>query len=390
MAQRAAIVGVGQTRHRSRRPDVNQIELINEAVRAALEDAQLSIKDIECVLFGNMEECEGTYLTDCWATLGTGAYLKEGCKIYTGGTTGATVTVAAANHVSSGLFDTVLAVAFEKQDEAVHGMEPLGLVVEPLWRRRFRTGDGAAGWFSRVGMTYMQETGCTEEHAALVRVKADQCACKNRHAHLQLSLTLEDVLKSPMLLYPVRLLYLCPTSCGACAAVFASEKRAKKITEKPVWVKDWVNMHYEEEGFHGFFPKGHVTTLEKGAQLLYSRNGITNVRGEIQMAEIYEPSTWAELQFSEWFHFFEAGEAWKMAEKEATGLEGEFPINPSGGVISTNPIGCTALLRVAEAALQIRGDAGEHQVTREVKTAVATGFGGSFWSEMILLSRIKD
>ena len=79
-----------------------------------------------------------------------------------------------------------------------------------------------------------------------------------------------------------------------------------------------------------------------------------------------------------------------MAEKGVTGLEGEFPINPSGGVISTNPIGCTALLRVAEAALQIRGDAGEHQVTRDVKTAVATGFGGSFWSEMILLSRLKN
>ena len=390
MAERAAIVGVGQTYHSSRRPDVNQIELINEAVVAALEDAELTIKDIECVIFGNMEECEGNYLMDCWATMATGAYMKEGCKIYTGGTTGTTVTVAAANHIASGLFDTVLAVAFEKQDEAVHGMEPLGLVVDPLWRRRFRTGAGAAGWFSRVGRTYMLETGCTEDHAAMVRLKADQCAMRNPYAHLRLGLTHEDILKSPMLLYPLRLLYLCPTSSGACAAVFASEKKAQKITNKPVWVRDWVNMHYEEEGFHGFFPKGQATTLQKGAKALYARNGITNVRREIQLAEIYEPSTWAELQFSEWFHFFENGEAWRMVEKGATGLEGEFPINPSGGVVCTNPIGCTAILRVAEAALQIRGDAGDHQVTRDVNTAVATGFGGSFWSEMILLSRNKD
>ena len=75
MTGRAAMVGIGQTYHRSRRPDVNQVELVNEAVQAALEDSQLTIKDIDCVLFGNMEECEGSHLTDCCATLGTGAYL---------------------------------------------------------------------------------------------------------------------------------------------------------------------------------------------------------------------------------------------------------------------------------------------------------------------------
>ncbi len=385
MAGRAAIVGVGQTYHRSKRPDVNQIEMINEAVRAALEDAQLTPKEIDCVLFGNMEQAEGSYLMDCWATEGTGAYLKEGCKVHTGGTTGASVAEAAAHHAASGLFDTVLAVTYEKQDETPAGMGPLALVQDYLWAIH----TGAFGWFARMGRKYMLETGCQEEHAAITRLKSDRCACKNPHAHLRLNLTMQDVLNSRMLLYPLRLLYMCPTTAGACALVFASEERAPKITKKPVWVKDWETVHYEMVGYEAYFTS-RMTSMETAANRIYHRNGITNVRRDIQCAEIYEPSTWSELQFSEWFHFCEKGEAWRMAEKGVSDLEGEFPINPSGGVVCTNPIGCTAMVRVAEAALQIRGDAGEHQVTRDVKRAVATGFGGSFWTEMLLLQRSWD
>jgi acetyl-CoA C-acetyltransferase len=120
---------------------------------------------------------------------------------------------------------------------------------------------------------------------------------------------------------------------------------------------------------------------------LYKRNGITKPRKDIDMAEIYEPSTWEEMMHYEHYHFCEENEGWKQIEKGMTEINGEFPVNPSGGVLSTNPIGATPIIRVAEAALQIRGDAGEHQVTRDVKTAVATGLGGSNWTTMILLRR---
>jgi acetyl-CoA C-acetyltransferase len=105
------------------------------------------------------------------------------------------------------------------------------------------------------------------------------------------------------------------------------------------------------------------------------------------MVEFYEPSTWEEMHLYELFHFCEENEGWKLIEKGLTEMEGEFPVNPSGGVLATNPIGATPTIRVAEAALQIRGDAGEHQVTRDVKTAVATALGGPNWTVMILLRR---
>ncbi len=383
MAERVAIVGVGQTYHRSRRPDVNQVELMNEAVRAALDDAQLTLRDIDAVVMGNMELFEGNYLVDMWASDGIGSYLKPGMKITTGGTTGATVSCAAFNHAASGLFDVVLAVAFEKQDE---GDTTAGLnsVSDPLWRRWIAT--GAMGAFARVGRDYIRRTGCKEEHAAMLRVKADKGACRNPYAHLKLNLTIEDVMNSRMLMWPMRLLHMCPTSVGAAALVVASEKRAKQITKKPVWVKDWVTVHEESATTWSMVRPGE-TSLEKASRLIYQRNGITKPAEEIDVAEIYEPSIWGELAWYEQYHFCEPGEGWRWAEKGVTDMEGEFPVNPSGGVVATNPIGATAMIRIVEAALQVRGDAGEHQVSRPVRTAFTTAWGGSNWTVATLLTK---
>ena len=97
-----AIVGVGQTRHSSHREDVNQPELLHEAVRAALDDAGLTLDDIDAVVTGNMEMFEGIHQPDMWQVLGNGAWGKPCLRVSTGGTTGATVVCAADNLVASG------------------------------------------------------------------------------------------------------------------------------------------------------------------------------------------------------------------------------------------------------------------------------------------------
>ncbi len=76
-----------------------------------------------------------------------------------------------------------------------------------------------------------------------------------------------------------------------------------------------------------------------------------------------------------------------MLEAGDFDLDGRIPINPSGGVIASNPIGATAMLRPAEAALQIRGDAGGHQIKKEVRHALASGFGGTFWTALMILEK---
>jgi len=390
MANRVAIVGIGQTYFARRRPDVNQPEMVNEAVRAALADAQLSIKDIEAVFVGTMDGFEFGHLLDHWAVDGSGAFMKPGFRISTGGTTGASIFFETLYMITAGLFRTAICIGYQKQHEAHSTTAVIVAAGPPLaGGGRVQVG-GAIAAFAQQAQTYMKQSGAREEHAAMVRLKADRGACKNPYAHLKLGLkTVEEVLNSRILIWPLRLLDYSADSSGACAVILAAEEEARKITNKPVWVVDTVNIH--QEGFRagGFADEagGGIYSQEVAATKLYKRNGITNPRKEIDMAEIYEPSTWEEMSLYEHYFWCEENKGWTLIEKGITEIEGEFPVNPSGGVIATNAIGASPMCRIAECALQIRGDAGEHQVPKDVKTAVATSLGGTNWTTMVLLRK---
>jgi acetyl-CoA C-acetyltransferase len=387
MPNRVAIVGIGQTYHTARRPDVNQPEMVAEAVRAALADAQLSIKDIEGMFFSNMETFEGIFLPDHGMAAEVGAVGKPGLKVCTGGTSGGSVVAEGFYFVASGLYDLVLVIGFEKQD-CGDTTAAITAAATPMWGKGATT--GAIGEFAKQALSYMETSGAKEEHAAMVRLKADRNACRNPYAHLKLGLKgIDDVLKSPYLVWPLRLLDFCPQSCGACALIFASEHRARKISKKPVWLVDVETVHQEpfRAGTFGDPTGKEAYTQHVACERLYKRNGITNPRKDIDMAEIYEPSNWEEMNLCEHFHFCGKGEGWKLIEKGITEIEGEFPVNCSGGVIATNPIGATPTIRVAEAALQIRGDAGEHQATKDIKTALTSALGGPNWTILTLLKR---
>lgn len=387
MGNRVAIVGIGQTYHKSNRKDVTLQEMVAEAVRAALADAQMKAQDVEAVFSANMETFENIFLPDAMMADETAAFMKPGLKVATGGTAGASVVEEGFHFVASGLFDTALVIGFEKQDCGDTTAAITGAVT-PVWGKGVAT--GAIGEFAKQALTYMQKTGATEEHAAMVRLKADKGACRNPYAHLRLGLkSTKEVLDSGYLVWPLKFLEFCPQSSGACALIFASEQRAKKITRKPVWIADVVTVH-QEPFWAGSFgdPTGREEySQDLAVEKLYKRNGITDPIKDICMAEIYEPSNWEEMSHYEHYHFCPKNEGWKMVEKRMTEMEGEFPVNPSGGVIATNPIGATPTIRVAEAALQVRGDAGEHQVTRDVHTALATGLGGPNWTVVTLLRR---
>ena len=133
--RQVAIVGIGQSKHRGHRPDINQAELVREAVEDALRDSGLSLKDIDCIVHGDMELFEGIHQPDMWHTLGDGAFLKSGFRITTGGTTGATIACAADNLVASGYYNTVMAIGFEKQEEG-HTTTGITNMADPLWGRQ--------------------------------------------------------------------------------------------------------------------------------------------------------------------------------------------------------------------------------------------------------------
>jgi acetyl-CoA C-acetyltransferase len=109
---------------------------------------------------------------------------------------------------------------------------------------------------------------------------------------------------------------------------------------------------------------------------VYRQAGIKNPRAELDVAEIYVPFSWFEPMWLENLGFAEENAGWRLTMEGATALGGRLPVNPSGGVLSTNPIGASGMIRFAEAALQVRGQAGAHQVDG-AKVAVGHAYGGA-------------
>ncbi len=381
------IIGVGQSTYSSHREDVNQPELLHEAVAEALDHAGLTLDDIDCIVHGNMELFEMVHQPDLWHMLGTGSHGKETLRVTTGGTTGSTLVCAADHLVASGLHDVVLAVGFEKLQEG-HTTGGITNMADPLWARQLQTG-------ALTGMAaaeVIDEFG--EERAKKVSMKyriiMDKHAMKNEKAHRRLGLEfdqMEDLAAtSPALVGELRMIHMCSQSDGACAMVFASEEKAKKLCKQPAWVKDHITVH-REELFNVFGMEPYLTTHRYAAEKLYKRNKIKDPRKEIDVFEMYDPASWWGLQWLRDFLLLEGDEHLKMVENDEITIDGQFPINPSGGVIASNPIGATAMIRVAEAALQVMGEAGDHQVPKDVKQALASGFGGTMWTVLFLLTK---
>ncbi len=382
MARQVAIVGTGQTHHKSRIVDNNMVEMIDIAVMRALEDAGLTMADIDAVLIGNMEHFEGINNVDMWQVDSSGSFMKHGMKITTGGTSGSSVAIAAYYHVKSGLFDTVLAIGWEKQSEG-HTTTSLVTAADPIWTRP--SAAGALAVMAAFTQVFMREYNLSVEHAAKVAAKNRRHGLKNPYAHLKLDITPEDVLKSPVLAYPIRQLDMCPASDGAAAIIVASEDKAKKITDQPAWIAACATDH--DLPYSGDVPGFmDLRTLRVAAQQVYKKAGIKDPTKDIDVFEVYEPSSWSELSIYEALGVCEPGKCGELIDSGSTYLGGDMPFNPSGGVLCTNAIGATAMLRVVEAAIQIRGQGGERQV-EDVNTVLATGYGGTWWSDALILKK---
>ncbi len=376
-----AIIGTGQTRHSKRRDDVSQPELVREAAAAALADADLRPADIDAILISNMELFEGRAFPELWAGAGAWATGKPCLKIATGGTSGTSACIAAFHQVGSGCFDTVLVVGFEKHSEG-HTQAGMALT-DPYWDRSVAA--GALGNFALSICQYVRERGVTERQAAMVAVKARRNAAANPYAHLRLGdLTIEEVLASPVIASPLRRLDMCPQSDGAAALVVAGEASARRRCRRPAWVKAAVTRH--DKPYLGDLDRrlASMRTLRQAASLAYRQAGIEDPLRDLDVAEIYEPVTYAELAWYEALGFCPDGEAGRLIEDGVTSMDGALPVNPSGGVLSANPVGASGVIRVAEAALQLHGKGGARQV-EGARRALATGYGVYAWSDVIVL-----
>jgi acetyl-CoA C-acetyltransferase len=383
MAKRVAIVGTGQTFHKSHRPDVNGQELINEAVLRALADADLKMKDIDAIVIGNMDHFEGINYVDCWSVDGSGATMKPIIKLTTGGTTGCTVAIGGYHLVGSGMFDRVLIIGWEKNSES----DTTGAITtafDPVWDRLVFA--GAISGLAAEAQAYISRYGASDRDGARVSVRDRKHAMNNPHAQLRKEVSLEEVLASPMLADPIHLLDVCPRSDGACAVIMASEDIAEKICPKPDWI--WATAVRHSYSYLGDADYGRLTSMKECSQELWKKAGIKEPRKELDVVELYQPYSFGGLIWLEDMGIVGHGEAPQYIWDGNTDMGGELPFNPSGGVIATNPIGATGLIRCAEAAMQVMGKAEGRQVP-DVNFAFSSGFGGCWWTDAILHGKKK-
>ena len=367
MSERCAVVGVGQTHFKKRRDDVSMPGLLREAVDRALEDAECSLADIEAVVIGKAPDAfEGIPQPEIFLADALGGTGKPVFRVHTAGSVGGSTFVVASHLVQSRIHGRVLCVAWEKQSE---GNAQWGLAGG-------RSGGiGAGGAFAPWIRAYIQQSGAPEYIGWMVAVKDRLNALKNPYAHLQLAdISIERVKESPMLWDPLRFLESCPSSDGACAMVLTDEAGGRRAPKPPAWVEATA-VRSELGQFPGRNPVRPQAGVDCAADL-YRQAGITDPRSQIDVAELYVPFSWYEPMWLEGHDIAGPGEGWKMVDTGETELGGAFPVNPSGGVLSTNAIGASGMVRMAEAALQVRGLAGEHQVDG-ARTALAQAYGGA-------------
>ena len=365
--ERCAVVGVGQTNFKKKREDVSIAGLLREAIDRALEDADLSIKDIDAVVIGKAPDAfEGIVQPEIFLADAIGAANKPLLRVHTAGSVGGSTFVVGAHHVITGVHERVLAVAWEKQSE---GNAQWGLAGG-------RSGGiGAGGAFAPWMRAYIEESGAPEYIGWMVAVKDRRNAAKNPYAHLKMpDITLETVKESPMLWDPIRFHESCPSSDGACAVVLTNEAGAKRAPRPAAWVHA-LAVRTELGQFPGRNPVRPQAGVDC-AHDVYRQAGITDPRAQIDMAELYVPFSWYEPMWLEGHDIAGPGEGWKMVDSGDTDIDGSFPVNPSGGVLSTNAIGASGMVRFAECCLQVRGMAGEHQI-EGARTALAQAYGGA-------------
>jgi acetyl-CoA C-acetyltransferase len=364
MTRRVAIVGVGQTRHAEFRNDRVYWENDYEATKLALEVAALDKGQIDTVIASGWDAVDGRTISDMHTCMAIGGYLKDSAHV---GEDGILALAYAYVRIASGQFDTAVVSAHGHREASLEAVSRV--VFDPLFARPV-----GANYLTSLAMqanAYAQRFGVGQESAAKVVVKNRANGAQNPYAHLKAPVTLEEVLGSGWVAYPLRKLDVPPESVGGVAMVLAAEEHVKRITSKPVWVK---GIGWAIEGYYlGSKDLSEMPSLAAAAQRAYGMAGIKRPLEELDLAEIHEPTSYHELMAYEALGFAAAGQGARLIDEGATERGAKLPVNMSGGAISTNLLGASGLARAAEATLQLRGEAHGRQVAG-AKLALAHGF----------------
>ena len=367
MAQRAGIVAVAQTKYHPNRADVNEAELAYEAIKQVLEETGLTLSDIDSVVTCCQDAWDGRTIASLNLQHVVGAHFGHEFTVAEDGINAAYV---AMSQVLSGDHETVLVESHMKESQGEKSLIENAAFDAILMRQLGLDFTSAAALQAR---RYMDKYGITPEQCAKAVVRNHGNAKNNPFAQGPMDITVEDVLRSEMLVSPIRLLDTKPISDGACVMIIATEEKAKKLARKPVWIMGVSNCY--ETHYLGDRELADCDALVKAAMRAYSMAGINDPLRQIDVAEISTEYSYQEPLWMEGLGFCGRGEGGKLADSRTIEMGGRLPVNPSGGVLPGNPNAVAGMARVAEAVLQLRGEAGARQV-KGAKVALAHGYTG--------------
>lgn len=371
---RVAVVGAGMTKF-VRRAQETAKELSWEAAHLALESCEMNIDDIDAVVVGTAPDAfDGVHMKSEYLSDGCGGWGKPVIRGYVGGGTGVFAALQGWYHVASGLFDTVLVVCEEKMSSCQpHPQAAFLTIFDHTTERPLKPN---LLWIFALEMNaYMSRYGLSKRDIATVSVKNKRNAVHHPAALLgDPNITVDDVLNSPVLAWPVQRLDVSPVTDGAVALVMSANHVARRVTDRPVWVEGvgwnldtayWTNRDLS-----------YPVYVEEAARMAYEMAGITEPRKQIHIAEPYDPFDYKELHHLEGLMLFDRGEAPRAAADGVTQRDGDLPVCPSGGLLGVgNPIAAAGLMKVAEIFWQLRGEAGARQVPGSPRRGLAQAWG---------------
>ncbi|MEM2105146.1 MAG: thiolase domain-containing protein [Candidatus Bathyarchaeia archaeon] len=352
-----AIVGVGCVGFRPITPELSYKELMYEAAVKAYEDAGVNPReDIDVFVTCAEDYLEGFSIFDEFVPDQLGAALRH---LFTVSGDGMLGLATAYMLIKTGQFDTVVVEAHSKASDILTYMDIVAFGLDPIFNRPL---GGHPYYLAGLEMNrYMHETCTTMEQCAQVVVKNKRNALLNPYAAYGAKITLDQVLCSDMYFYPLKKLEISTPADGCVVLVLASESVAGKLTDKPVWVKGvgWCTETPSLETRD--WARAVYTRL--AAEMAYKQAKISNPYREIDFAEIHDMFAYKELQHMEALKLCSYGEAGKITEEGITGLEGEFPVNPSGGLLGMGyGLEASGMQKLLETVLQLRGEAGQRQI----------------------------
>jgi len=350
--------------------DKSVTQLCREATEAALADAGVQWREIQAIAAASSRfsggkgwGLNGNDVIEDMGPTGAPVYnLSAGCAA------GGNAFNIGYSLVAGGLYDMVLVVGGEKMPKGFIQMSGVEEETDPEYVRQVCVGMPGPAFWGMLCMRRMAEHGTTEAQLAQVAVKAHQAGQHNPRARFRQLFSAEDVLKSRVVSWPLRLYEICPVSDGAAAVVLCSAELARRRTTKPVWV---ASSTVATAKFNDGVPRGLATVVPPGrTEHSEATTAVTKALTQagvgprdVSFIELQDNTVYYELAFPEEWGFCEPGEAETLVERGETVPTGKLPINPSGGFLcfgeATTAMG---VWQVCEIAWQLRGEAGPRQV----------------------------